>query len=252
MEQDLEFLIETLFKERGETPPTVDKYPDRWSLFRSLVNVRAPKAISGEFLTRQDEVLQTLIAKRGVADIEDLAPVRDNICLWRGDITALKADAIVNAANSGMLGCFVPCHSCIDNVIHTYAGVQLRLECAKIMEKQGFPEPTGQAKLTAAYNLPSKYILHTVGPIISGKVTDGDRRLLASCYRSCLETARKNNIESVAFCCISTGAFHFPKEDAARIAIDTVSAFPKAGDFKRIVFVVFTEEDASIYATYIP
>jgi O-acetyl-ADP-ribose deacetylase (regulator of RNase III) len=219
-----------------------------WRLFRALVNTREPKPVSADFLAAQDELLKSLIAEKGVTDIDDLSPVRDSLYLWRGDITTLKVGAIVNAANSAMLGCFAPNHGCIDNAIHTYAGVQLRLECATIMEKQGHPEPTGTAKITAAYNLPSDYILHTVGPIAGGWLTDEHRRLLASCYRSCLDLAEENKSESVAFCCISTGEFHFPNEDAAQIAIGTVTDCMKScSTVKRVVFNVFTERDERIY-----
>ncbi len=217
-------------------------------MFRALVNVRKPKPVSKEFLSAQDELLQTLIADKGITDIDDLTPVRDGIYLWRGDITTLKVGAIVNAANSGMLGCFLPGHGCIDNAIHTYAGVQLRMACVGIMEKQGFPEPTGQAKITAAYNLPCKYILHTVGPIVNGRLAEEHKRLLSSCYRSCLVLAEQSKIESVAFCCISTGEFHFPNEEAARIALDTVSEYLQTDcGVKKVVFNVFTERDERIY-----
>ena len=219
-----------------------------WQLFRSHVNKREPKPVSDNFIKNQDKLLQSMIAEKGITDIENLKPIQKNLYLWRGDITTLKVDAIVNAANSGMLGCFVPCHACIDNAIHTFAGVQLRLECAKIMSKQGHPEPTGKAKITAAYNLPCKFILHTVGAIIYDKVTDKDKLDLASCYRSCLELAEQNNIESIAFCCISTGEFHYPNEEAAKIAIQTVTDFLNSGNKKiKIIFNVFKEEDEQIY-----
>ena len=154
----------------------------------------------------------------------ELQPVPSDprIILWQGDITRLDADAIVNAANSQLLGCFRPGHNCIDNVIHSAAGLQLREECAEIMRRQGHEEPTGQAKITGGYNLPAKYVLHTVGPIIMERVTEEDCELLASCYRSCLKLAEENSLKSVAFCCISTGVFRFPKEEAARIAVSTV------------------------------
>lgn len=168
--------------------------------------------------------------------------------MWQGDITTLAADAIVNAANSQMLGYFVPCHGCIDNAIHTYAGVQLRLECAEIMRRQGHAEETGQAKLTKAYNLPCRYVLHTVGPIVQGAVTKRDRALLESCYRACLELALENGLRSVAFCCISTGEFHFPNEDAARIAVRTVQSFrAQHPDAPEVIFNVFQDKDDAIY-----
>jgi O-acetyl-ADP-ribose deacetylase (regulator of RNase III) len=177
-----------------------------------------------------------------------LRPVSDNLYLWQGDIATLKVDAIVNAANSSLLGCFVPCHACIDNAIHTFAGVQLRLECAGIMSAQGHPEPTGRAKITAAYNLPCKHVLHTVGPIVSGRPTNKDCDLLASCYRSCLELAERNGLSSVAFCCISTGEFHFPNEKAAEIAVATArETLAKSGSGLKIVFNIFKDKDMEIY-----
>jgi len=228
-----------------EIPKTID---DKWRLFRSLVNVREPAPIADDFLVIQDSLLQSIIEEKGITDVDSLEPILNNLYVWRGDITTLKVDAIVNAANSGMLGCFVPCHACIDNAIHTFSGVQLRLACADIMEKQGKPEPTGTAKITTAFNLPCKYILHTVGPIIRDKVRNEDKKLLANCYQSCLELAEQNNIESIAFCCISTGEFHFPNEEAAIIAIDTVSNFLKSANYtKRIIFNVFKEQDEQIY-----
>jgi len=188
-------------------------------LLRSLMNVRMPKVADEAFLRVQDEYLQQELADEGVTDLDDLRPVSGDLYLWQGDITCLKCGAIVNAANSGMTGCYIPCHACIDNCIHTFAGVQLRQDCAALMAEQGHEEPTGQAKITKAYNLPCDYVLHTVGPIVSGRVTREDERLLASCYRSCLELAEKNSVRSIAFCCISTGVFHFPNERAAEIAV---------------------------------
>ena len=158
-------------------------------LLRGLLNIREPRPIGTDFLKMQDEYLQTETAAKGITDVADLTPAQPGLYLWQGDITTLKCDAIVNAANSGMTGCYCPNHGCIDNAIHTYAGVQLRLACAELMDRQGYPEPTGQAKITPAFDLPCRYVLHTVGPIINGRVTQRDRALLASCYRSCLEMA---------------------------------------------------------------
>ena len=213
-------------------------------LLRSLMNVRPPLPIGEDFLAVQDAYLQKEIARKGVTDIALLAPAEPGIYLWQGDITTLKCGAIVNAANSDMTGCYLPCHGCIDNAIHTYAGVQLRLACAEIMKKQGHEEPTGQAKLTPAYALPCDYVLHTVGPIVTGGVTQRDRELLAACYRSCLELAQKNGIGSVAFCCISTGEFHFPNDEAAKIAVDTVRRY--RGETE-VIFNVFKDVDYEIY-----
>ena len=180
--------------------------------------------------------------------MEDLQPVSGELYLWQGDITKLSCGAIVNAANSGLTGCYVPNHACIDNCIHTYAGVQLRLDCAEIMEKQGHEEPTGQAKLTRAYNLPCSFVLHTVGPIVTGEPTKEDEQLLTSCYRSCLSLAEENGVKSIAFCSISTGVFHFPNERAAEIAIDTVRQYKsETGSEMKVIFNVFKDLDKEIY-----
>ena len=221
-------------------------------LLRSLMNVRQPAPLSAEFLSIQDEYLQERNKERGFTDIAELAPFAghesEQIYLWRGDITTLKVDAIVNAANSGMTGCYQPCHSCIDNCIHTFAGIQLRNACAEIMKAQGHEEPTGSAKITPAFNLPCKFVLHTVGPIVSGPLTERDCELLASCYRSCLNLAAENGVTSIAFCCISTGVFRFPAERAAEIAIETVRRWKRENNSSmKIVFNVFSEKDYSIY-----
>lgn len=219
---------------------------EQFRLYRSLVNIRLPSVISEEYLAAEDEYLRRKTAEKGITDIADLSPAEDNIYLWRGDITTLKCGAIVNAANSGMTGCYQPCHNCIDNCIHTFAGVRLRLECAGIMEKQGYPEPTGLAKITPAYDLPCDYVIHTVGPIVSGKLTAEHCRLLESCYQSCLEVAVQNGIDSIAFCCISTGVFGFPKQEAAEIAVKTVRGFLKNNSIK-VIFNVFGDDDYAIY-----
>lgn len=217
-------------------------------LLRALMNVRMPGKISDEFLRVQDEYLRCIMEDKGVVDIDDLRPCEDGIYLWQGDITRLSVDAIVNAANSGMTGCYAPNHRCIDNCIHTYAGVQLRLKCADIMAAQGYEEPTGMAKITPAYNLPCKYVIHTVGPIITGRLREKDCELLVSCYNSCLELAAQNGLESIAFCCISTGEFHFPNERAAQLAVDTVREFMKReSSVKKVVFNVFKDIDKEIY-----
>lgn len=221
---------------------------DQRRLLRGLMNVRPPVPASEKFLEVQDAYLQERLAQRGVTKLKDLTPVKPGLYLWQGDITTLAVDGIVNAANSQMLGCFVPCHGCIDNAIHTYAGVQLRLECAQIMAQQNGEEPTGRAKITKAYNLPCRYVLHTVGPIIYGTVTQTDEELLASCYRSCLDLAGANGLHSIAFCCISTGEFRFPNELAAEIAIRTVRAWQEQNpDQMEVIFNVFKERDYEIY-----
>ena len=244
------FLIKELLKEdKRYKNIEIPKNPtEQVDLLRALMNVRIPKEISEEFLKVQDEYLQEEITKKGIVDINNLNPIQKGIYLWQGDITTLRCDAIVNAANSAMTGCYVPNHRCIDNAIHSFAGVELRLECDEIMNRQGHGEPTGQAKITNAYNLPCKYIIHTVGPIISYKLTSEDCELLASCYRSCLNLAAKNNLESIAFCCISTGEFHFPNDKAAQIAIKTVEEFMKKDtSVKKVIFNVFKDMDKEIY-----
>lgn len=218
------------------------------NLLRSLFNIRMPRAVSKDFLNVQDDYLRDETRRKGITDIAELAPVQEGIYLWKGDITTLKCDAIVNAANAQMLGCFCPCHGCIDNAIHTFSGIQLRLACAEIMKKQGYEEFTGNAKITPAYNLPCKYVLHTVGPIVNGAVTKKDEDLLASCYRSCMELAEKNGAQSIAFCCISTGEFHFPNHKAAEIAVRTVKEYKaQTGSSMEVIFNVFKELDYDIY-----
>ena len=244
------FLIRSLLKEKTEYRDIdIPAEPDsQRQLLRGLMNLRAPQHAEADFLQMQDAYLQGETAAKGITNAADLAPVQSGLYLWQGDITTLQCDAIVNAANSGMTGCYVPNHRCIDNAIHTFAGVELRLACAELMEQQGYPEPTGQAKITPAFNLPCRYVLHTVGPIISGRVTKEDKELLASCYRSCLELAAENGLESVAFCCISTGEFHFPNDLAAKIAVQTVKEFlKKQTSVKKVLFNVFKDLDKEIY-----
>ena len=244
------YLIRSLLDENSrfsgmEIPADSD---EQKMLLRGLMNIRYPAVISEDFLAVQDAYLAEEIRKKGIIRIDDLTPVKDGMYLWQGDITLLQCDAIVNAANSGMTGCYVPNHKCIDNCIHTFAGIQLRLDCAALMERQGYEEPAGQAKITKAYNLPCRYILHTVGPIITGRLKKKDCELLASCYTSCLKLAAENRLESIAFCCISTGEFHFPNEKAAEIAVQTVSGFMNSeSSIKRVIFNVFKDTDLEIY-----
>lgn len=219
-------------------------------LIRGLMNIRTPRKLSDELIKIQDEYLKYEIYKKGITDIDMLTPTLkcENIYIWQGDITSLRCDAIVNAANGGMTGCYCPNHGCIDNCIHTYAGMQLRLFCDEIMKKQGCQEQTGRAKITPAFNLPSKYIIHTVGPIIQEVPTEKDLKLLADCYNSCLALAAENSLESIAFCCISTGEFHFPNDIAAEIAVDTVRSFLKQdSSVKKVIFNVFKAIDKEIY-----
>lgn len=217
-------------------------------LLRALLNVRMPRPVSREFSEVQDAYLKEEIRRKGITDIADLQPVEQGLFLWKGDITTLRCDAIVNAANRQMLGCFCPNHGCIDNAIHTFAGVQLRLACAELMKRQGHEEETGRAKITPAFQLPCKYVIHTVGPVIRGRLTETDKNLLASCYRSCLELAEENDLKSIAFCCISTGEFHFPNDIAAEIAIQTVRKYKaQMHSGIEVIFNVYKETDYNIY-----
>ena len=246
------WLIRTLLDEMPQYQdvmiPTLEM--KRWNLLRSLMNVRPPQPAAAEFLRIQDAFLRQMTREKGVVSLESLAPcsLDNRLYVWQGDITTLQCDAIVNAANSQLLGCFSPCHGCIDNIIHTMAGVQLRLACHDLMAAQGHEEPTGQAKITPGYNLPCKYVIHTVGPIVDGPLTKEHERLLASCYRACLETAAQNGCQSIAFCCISTGVFMFPNQRAAEIAVDTVRKYyAETGSPIKTVFNVFKDLDMHIY-----
>ena len=217
-------------------------------LLRSLMNVRLPAPLPDRYIEIESEYLKEETESKGITRLADLSPAQAGLYLWQGDITTLECDAIVNAANSQMLGCFQPLHNCIDNCIHTYAGLRLRNKCAEIMESQGHEEPTGQAKITPAYDLPCKYIIHTVGPIVNGRLTAKHEELLASSYRSCLSLADKNGLGSIAFCCISTGVFGFPQKRAAELATQTVRDY-KANTHSKIevIFNVFKDEDYDIY-----
>ena len=244
------YLIQELLKEHPDYSnfqiPQGEQ--EQKQLLRELFNIREPKIAHSEFLEIQDIYLKEEIQNKGITSVNDLTLNYPGIYLWKGDITTLECDAIVNAANRQMLGCFCPNHGCIDNAIHTYAGVQLRLACDSIMKQQGHEEETGKAKITSAYNLPCKYVIHTVGPVVSGTLTGKDCMLLASCYRSCLEIADRNHLKNIAFCCISTGEFHFPNEKAAHIAIKTVNEYRKETNSEiEVIFNVFKAEDYNIY-----
>ena len=248
--EKLLYLINYLAKESkidiGEIPSSEIELKN---LFRSLMNMRPPNDISEDYLKVEDEFLQEELDKKFITDIENLKPIKNNLYLWKGDITALKIDAIVNAANSAMLGCFYPMHKCIDNAIHSAAGTRLRLFCRDVINKCGGSLETGDAKITPAFNLPCKYVLHTVGPIIKDKVSKKDESLLYSCYKSCLNLVLENNIESVAFCCISTGEFRFPNDLAVDIALSSVNDFLKENKEQniKIVFNVFKDIDYELY-----
>ena len=253
MEQ-IQYLNRSLLSEMPEYKGQAAQFPQELTaqrrLLRSLMNVRPPMPLKRDFLAVQDALLSAEAAEKGAVDADALtvSPADPRIAVWQGDITRLRVDAIVDADNSGLLGCFCPRHGCIDNAIHSAAGLQLRDECSAIMSAQGHAEPTGQAKLTKAYNLPAKYILHTVGPIISGRVTKRDRELLAACYRSCLDLAAEKGLKSVAFCCISTGEFHFPNELAADIAVETVEDFLKRDtSVQKVILNVFKDLDKELY-----
>ena len=265
--EDLAYLVNRLSDERGlaervEAAANPQAMMEQWEQFRSLVNTRKPGSASPEFLRAQDRVLKMMVAEKGLVRAEDLPRLAGDkrLSIWRGDICALECDAIVNAANSALLGCWIPGHDCIDNAIHTFAGVQLRLECARIMQQQGYEEPVGRAKVTSAYNLPAKHVIHTVGPMCKEAPTVEQRKQLADCYVSCLDAAAQRGFESVAFCCISTGAFGFPQAEGASIATQAVQAWldaHEAGDGAadgaagahdmHVIFNVFTAEDERHY-----
>lgn len=244
------YLIKELLKENPKylkiSVPNGEE--EQKMLLRSLMNIRMPGNMNLNFLSVQDEYLSEENVKKGVVTLADMDEKQPDIYIWKGDITRLQIGAIVNAANSGMTGCYQPCHNCIDNCIHTYAGIELRNYCNDMMQKQGYEEPTGQAKITPAFNLPCDYVIHTVGPIVQGNLTKKHEELLKSCYRSCLELAEKNGIESIAFCCISTGVFMFPNKKAAELAVQTVKQYKEKRNSKiKVIFNVFKEEDEQIY-----
>jgi len=241
----IKYLLEEQHEPGREIPADVN---GQKRLLRGLMNVREAKPIGEDFLRVQDDYLQAELAQKEIVSMHDLTPLEPGIYVWQGDITTLACDAIVNAANSGMTGCYYPCHGCIDNAIHSYAGVQLRLACDAIIKAQGHEEPTGIAKITEAYNLPCRYVLHTVGPIITGPLKKRDENLLASCYRSCLVLAEEYGLKSIAFCCISTGEFRFPNQRAAEIAVETVREYRKqTGSEIEVIFNVFKDIDDDIY-----
>lgn len=245
-----------LINELKKDDTQYEKYPipndeqGQKDLLRALMNVWVPKEIPDEFIKIQDEYLKEESRREGITDIDNLDPIKKDsrIYLWQGDMTTLKVGAIVNPANSALLGCFRPLHNCADNIIHSKAGISLRYRCNCIMQEQGHEEPTGQAKITPAYNLPCEYVIHTVGPIVQGMLTKRHEELLASCYKSCLDIAEENNIKSIAFCCISTGVFMFPNQRAAEIAVETVKNWLDTKNSQmKVVFNVFKDVDLEIY-----
>lgn len=253
--EQLQYLNQFLLAEMPQFQEQADAVPDddisQRRLLRSLMNVRPPLPLSPDFLKVQDALLSAEALEKGIVDADRLPPVSSDprLAIWQGDITRLRTDAIVDADNSALLGCFVPCHGCIDNAIHSAAGLQLRDECYRLMLAQGHTEPNGSAKLTGGYNLPARYVLHTVGPIVQRRVSRKDRSDLAACYHSCLQLAAAHNLQSVAFCCISTGEFHFPNQEAAEIAVRTVKGFlnQQTSSIEKVIFNAFKNTDLKIY-----
>ena len=263
-EERVDCLIAYLKKENSgyDTLQEPYDYEGKRRLLRSLMNVRFPMEISEEYVVMQDALLREEAEEKGIVELEDISPIGElypcttiknveKMSLWRGDITRLSVDAIVNAANSQLLGCFVPCHGCIDNVIHSAAGVELRNECAQIMELQGHEEPTGKAKITKGYNLPAKHVIHTVGPIVGMEVTKKQKEELKSCYVSCLKLAEKNGLKSIAFCCISTGEFHFPNKLAAQIAVETVDQYLSGSNLERVILMYLKRKMSTFIGNYL-
>ena len=256
-EQRLDYLVEEFKTDSGEyrnlqTPADAE---GKRRLLRSLMNVRMPRKLLDKVLAVQDEYLTERNDEKGIVQLADIPAIRDGLSIWQGDITRLAVDAIVNAANSQMLGCFVPMHTCIDNCIHTYAGVQLRAECNRQMNQlrarygRDYEQPTAVPMLTDAYNLPARKVVHIVGPIVSGSVTPALEQELADCYTNTLNLCAENGLRSVAFCCISTGVFRFPADRAAEIAVRTVTEWLKehGEEMDRVIFNVFTDKDRGIY-----
>ena len=251
-EEQRSWLIRYLLSEdrRYEDMGVPEGEQDQKNLLRGLMNVRMPELLPDSFFRIQDEYLTEENRREGITHVADLSPCPSDprLYVWQGDITTLDCDAIVDACNCKLLGCFRPLHGCVDNIIHSKAGIELRLACNDIMEKQGYDEPTGQAKITPAFNLPCRYVIHTVGPIVQGRLTKRHEELLASCYRSCLELAEKNNVKDIAFCCISTGVFGYPQRKAAETAVETVRKYyEETGSGMKVIFNVFKEDDLKIY-----
>ncbi len=241
----LKYLIDE--DERLKNLEIPSNYMEKRKLLRGIINIRNPHPISETILKLEDQLLQLELKEHEVTNAKNIKPKEDCIALWQGDITTLKIDAIVNPGNSALLGCFIPNHSCLDNQIHTRAGLRLRLACNSIMK--GKEEKTGKSEITKAYNLPCNYVIHTVGPMITGKVTKKEEELLANCYKSCLNLAKEKHIKTIAFPTISTGVFSFPKELASKIAVNTVRKYIKENPntFDKIVFDVYDEEDKFYY-----
>ena len=249
VEQLIAYLLDVLPEYRAEAAAVPMDERSRRYLLRCLMNVWDPRRKLPEaYFALEQQLLSVETREKEPVDVLALPEKEPGIALFQGDITRLSADAIVNAANSQMLGCFVPGHSCIDNAIHSAAGLRLRAACYELMKAQGHEEATGQAKITPGFALPARYVMHTIGPIVRDRVTEKHRQQLRSCYRSCLELARKHQLRSIAFCCISTGVFHFPRREAAEIAVNEVRQYQKThDDAPRVIFNVFQDEDCDIY-----
>ncbi len=260
--QTIDYLIKYLLDENPDIKirKQPENFQEKFTIYRSLTNIRQAKPITQEYIQQEDKLLQEVLEKTkkttSINEIDTLSTThpecnienKNKIALWQGDITTLQVGAIVNAANSQGLGCFVPCHNCIDNQINTYAGIRLRQECDKHMKTINYNLPTGEAFTTKAYNLPAQHVIHTVGPIITSTVTEKQQQQLANCYTNVLNQAKQNNIKTVAFCSISTGEFRFPKDTASRIAIRTVDQFLGQEDsFEKIIFNVYSDDDKNVY-----
>lgn len=248
-EERLDYLIPILQAEAGNMGfPSAKTLAEKKDIFRAFMNVWQGKILPDKYFAVQDEYLQEELKTKNIRNGQELKQLQKNISVWQGDITLLAVDAIVNAANKSLLGCLVPLHKCIDNAIHSFAGLQLRIKCREIIAAQGHEEETGQAKITPAYNLPCQYVLHTVGPIVGAKLTKRDEDLLRSCYVSCMRKAAENGVKSIAFCCISTGVFHFPNQRAAEIAVETVkNCQQEFAPAVHVIFNVFKDIDLAIY-----
>ena len=265
MEEKLDFLIKFLIKDTGRTNEEIpNTLEEKEKLWRALCNIREPKPVSDEYLKVQDEFLQERLKNQNVIDVrriktlDKLFPDKEinngeRLGIWQGNIINIKADCIVNAANSKGLGCFQPLHNCIDNQIQTYSGVQMRLECNEYMNsaKYEYGLPTGEVFITKGYNLPAKYVIHTVGPVVNFSVTDEEKKLLKNCYINSLKIATQKGLKTIAIPCISTGIFGFPRKLAAEYAIEAVNEFLDNNDeIERVIFNVFGDENFEIYYEY--
>lgn len=257
--EKIDYLIDYLLKETGRKKEDY-MHREKQTLYRALVNIREPKPISDEYLKKEDEYLKEELKKSKVTNVKHIKTIKekykkskvtnsDIICLWHGDITKLKIDAIVNESNSKGIGCFIPNHKCVDNQIHTFAGVRLRLACDEIMKTMNYNLETGNAIITEGYNLPAKFVIHTVGPVVEVEVNDENEVALANCYIKSLELAIEKNIRTIAFPCISTGIFDFPNVAASRIAIKTVDEFisKNRDKFDKVIFDLWTDDDFEVY-----